>query len=257
MPLSPSEAQVINTSMQVSSNMGTNYTNNRLTREQNKIDRDREDYWNYQQRKWANEDWERTAQYNSPAQQMQRFKEAGLNPNLIYGKASEMPMIKTPTPSASRGSTPQISNPLQNINVAQAYYSAKMMEKQIKLLDLEISSKAIENEDKMVNMDRNKMDLAADVGDGTDMNLRQQARRNKYYGEEIEKQTDLLKMQILEETKTFKVEQDYLNMVLKQKAEARTDLEKEYLQSKIEILKDRFSPLPFALIPYSNNPVLP
>ena len=32
--------------------------------------------------------WEKTNQYNSPEQQMQRFKAAGLNPNLIYGKAA-------------------------------------------------------------------------------------------------------------------------------------------------------------------------
>lgn len=38
-----------------------------------------------QQRGWALEDWERQNIYNSPAQQMQRLREAGLNPHLIYG----------------------------------------------------------------------------------------------------------------------------------------------------------------------------
>lgn len=54
---------------------------------------------NKRQRKWASEQadkanqwnldmWNRANEYNSPLQQMQRFKEAGLNPNLIYGQGS-------------------------------------------------------------------------------------------------------------------------------------------------------------------------
>lgn len=41
-------------------------------------------YTNAKNRQWALQDWNRQNAYNSPAQQMQRFKEAGLNPNLIY-----------------------------------------------------------------------------------------------------------------------------------------------------------------------------
>lgn len=41
-------------------------------------------YANQQNRKWALQDWNRQNAYNDPKQQMQRFKEAGLNPNLIY-----------------------------------------------------------------------------------------------------------------------------------------------------------------------------
>jgi len=48
--------------------------------------------WNekmYQrQREDALADWARSNQYNSPLAQMQRFKEAGLNPNLIYGQTN-------------------------------------------------------------------------------------------------------------------------------------------------------------------------
>ena len=45
--------------------------------------------WNEQmyarQRADALADWQRQNEYNSPAAQMQRYKDAGLNPNLIYG----------------------------------------------------------------------------------------------------------------------------------------------------------------------------
>lgn len=48
------------------------------------------------------EQWNRMNEYNNPANQMQRFTEAGLNPNLIYGKgtagnATVLPKYNTPT----------------------------------------------------------------------------------------------------------------------------------------------------------------
>lgn len=47
--------------------------------------------------------WKMQADYNSPQAQMQRFKEAGLNPNLIYGQGSNGNMTSAPeqvTPQA-------------------------------------------------------------------------------------------------------------------------------------------------------------
>lgn len=41
------------------------------------------------QRKDNLSDWERQNAYNSPAAQMQRLKDAGLNPNLVYGKGAD------------------------------------------------------------------------------------------------------------------------------------------------------------------------
>ena len=41
------------------------------------------------QRKHALVDWQRQNEYNSPAEQMRRLKEAGLNPNLVYGKGAD------------------------------------------------------------------------------------------------------------------------------------------------------------------------
>lgn len=44
-----------------------------------------------QQRQWALDDWNMVNAYNHPAQQMNRYKEAGLNPQLIYGNAQNSP----------------------------------------------------------------------------------------------------------------------------------------------------------------------
>lgn len=59
-----------------------------ITGQQNK----QQQQWNKDmydiERKDALADWDRQNQYNSPQAQMQRFKDAGLNPNLIYGQSS-------------------------------------------------------------------------------------------------------------------------------------------------------------------------
>ena len=41
------------------------------------------------QRDWQEKMWNLSNEYNSPLQQMQRFKEAGLNPNLVYGDGAK------------------------------------------------------------------------------------------------------------------------------------------------------------------------
>lgn len=55
------------------------------------------------QRKWALKDWQRENEYNSPKQQMQRLKEAGLNPHLVYGNGA--------TTTAGSINTSNISTP--------------------------------------------------------------------------------------------------------------------------------------------------
>lgn len=52
------------------------------------------------QRQNALADWNMQNAYNSPSEQMQRFKAAGLNPNLIYGQTSEAPAVRSaPAPN--------------------------------------------------------------------------------------------------------------------------------------------------------------
>ena len=59
--------------------------------------------WNeamYQkQRQDALDDWNRQTLYNSPIEQMKRLKEAGLNPNLVYGSGQ----ARTPAGRGARG----------------------------------------------------------------------------------------------------------------------------------------------------------
>ena len=52
-------------------------------------------FTNAKNRQNALADWNRQNAYNAPAQQMQRFKEAGLNPNLIYKQTNEAAPVRS------------------------------------------------------------------------------------------------------------------------------------------------------------------
>lgn len=70
------------------------------------------------QQNWIENMYEKNNTYNSPAAQMARFKEAGLNPDLIYGQLGDS-TASMPSP-ASQASTPSAGaftnvNPLQSI----------------------------------------------------------------------------------------------------------------------------------------------
>lgn len=67
------------------------------------------------QREWALSDWDMVNRYNSPAQQMQRYLEAGLNPNLIYGNAANSPsaMVRNTTQGAARADAAGITDGLK------------------------------------------------------------------------------------------------------------------------------------------------
>ena len=73
------------------------------------------------QRQDALADWNRQNQYNSPEAQMARFKEAGLNPHLIYGQMTTAQPIKTPEAKAPNYVAPQ-ADP-QEFNVLGRQYS--------------------------------------------------------------------------------------------------------------------------------------
>lgn len=64
------------------------------------------------QRQWALQDWDKQNAYNSPAATMQRLKDAGLNPNLVYGNGSA---ITTASPVRGVESAKATVQPLPNV----------------------------------------------------------------------------------------------------------------------------------------------
>ena len=78
-------------------------------KEENQKNRD----WNlnlaHQQNAWNIEQWNRENAYNSPAAQMARFRDAGLNPDLAYGQQNLS--AASPEMTAGEGSQPtDVSN---------------------------------------------------------------------------------------------------------------------------------------------------
>lgn len=59
------------------------------------------------QREDALADWAMVNEYNSPRAQMQRFQEAGLNPNLIYGQMTEAGGVRAASSSGGQAQAPQ------------------------------------------------------------------------------------------------------------------------------------------------------
>lgn len=88
------------------------------------------------QRKDALTDWLMQNEYNKPVNQMQRLKEAGLNPMLVYGNGADVqagPMRSADSPSwnpqAPQFDMGEATAPLMGI------YNVKMMEEQMKNME--------------------------------------------------------------------------------------------------------------------------
>jgi hypothetical protein len=67
------------------------------------------------QRRDSLADWKMQNEYNSPQMQMQRFKDAGLNPNLIYKQTNESAPVRS-----TNYDTPKFSAPTPDLNMIGA-----------------------------------------------------------------------------------------------------------------------------------------
>lgn len=87
-------------------------------------------------RKKELEDWNRVNEYNTPKEQMKRFKEAGLNPHLIYGQTTTAQPVKS-----SDYLAPQINPENANVtaihqNLQQQKLQNETMQEQLETADL-------------------------------------------------------------------------------------------------------------------------
>lgn len=79
------------------------------------------------QRQHALEDWRMQNEYNSPTAQMQRFRDAGLNPNLIYGQSNEGGVVRSTDVKSWNPQAPKS----ESVPVMDRYFNAQMKEAQI------------------------------------------------------------------------------------------------------------------------------
>lgn len=126
MPLDPQTVATVTDGInQVASTISTNDINRRTQR----FAREQYD----KQRKDNLADWEMQNAYNSPEAQMRRLKEAGLNPNLVYGNGADA-TSSAPPRSAETGSwNPKAPEFDMNFgaNHLAAYYDTQVKQAQI------------------------------------------------------------------------------------------------------------------------------
>jgi len=115
-------------------NWGSQGSMNKKTRQWNESMYDK-------QRANALADWDMQNAYNSPASQMQRYKDAGLNPNLIYGQSQTAQPVRSTDQKAWNPQAPSF-NPSSALG---AYYDVQQKSAQIDLLK---SSQEVQDMDK-------------------------------------------------------------------------------------------------------------
>lgn len=133
-------------------------------RNTNTDNRNFQEYMHNKSHDFAMQDWERQNKYNSPQQQMQRLKEAGLNPNLIYGNGATATAgpIHTPSADGTNAKAPQVI-PLptpdlqgmlaQSTNITGSQIDQEMKAAQIDLIHSNIIGKDLGNQKNRKVMD--------------------------------------------------------------------------------------------------------
>ena len=115
----------------------SNDANVKVAREYNQGQMDLAKYQNEQNIKM----WNMNNEYNTPAMQMQRMQEAGLNPNLMYGQgttgnASSAPDTMTPQMTKPDLSYQYVADAGKSVGDAvQSYIQAQMADASIKKID--------------------------------------------------------------------------------------------------------------------------
>lgn len=83
------------------------------------------------QNAWNRENWYNAMGYNSPINQVERLKAAGLNPALMYGNGIENVAPTAPDMVSSQGVAPNIGSPFANF--ARDMQNEQLVESQVKL----------------------------------------------------------------------------------------------------------------------------
>ena len=114
------------------STLGSNYANSRQIAAQRKENAKTREYnlmLARQQNQWNLDQWQRENDYNSPSAQMSRFREAGLNPDLMYGNGTPGNSMGSPQLTSGSPATPTDMSPLGNMrNFGDVISSALDME---------------------------------------------------------------------------------------------------------------------------------
>lgn len=175
----------------------------------------------FRQRADALSDWDRQNLYNSPAEQMKRFKAAGLNPNLIYGQMNDAPAVRA---SSGQSWSPQAPK-FDSGKVMSSYLDTRMqnaqqdmMAKQKQLMDQEIELKRAQTIFQNVQSETGTFDLAL-KNTLRDRNIQLADYNLESKAIDISRQTQDYEFQ--RSNQSMKIQQNDLDAALKQQSLAQ------------------------------------
>lgn len=186
-------------------------------------------------------DWAMQNEYNSPQAQMERLRNADLNPNLVYGNGSvvansqSMPRAASQqswSPQAPQFSAAQSLEAYQNTQVTQAQYDNLRMQKTLMAQDL--IAKTLENRKKAVDADvkeilkQNTINAAYASTQLINANLTNSWQIQEYRREHGDLTTETMKQQLMEQA--IRIREKELGVTLKQQ-------EIERIKKQIELME--------------------
>ena len=127
------------------------------------------DMWN-RNNQWQLDMWNRVNHYNSPAEQMARFTEAGLNPHLIYtkgnaGNAGQIASSPVKSPDVKPYSRHQSQNVLRGFDAFSQYANFRNLQAQTdnlraqnEILEVEAFIKKQQSAENILNMEKKHYD---------------------------------------------------------------------------------------------------
>lgn len=110
-----------------------------------------------QQRQWSLDDWNMQNEYNSPTSQMARLREAGLNPNLVYGKGADNTAMAINKPQAQQWNpkSPDVSGLANSLfagaDLAMKQAQTDLVRKQMTVLDQDMMLKSAQTAQTLQN----------------------------------------------------------------------------------------------------------
>jgi len=203
----------------------------------------------YKQRDDSLADWNMQNHYNSPEQMMNRYRQAGLNPNLIYGKggdstasmvrSSQAPQGNAQAPQIQRSGVAEGIQTFQNMKMFQAqtdqiYQNVALAKAEETLKQLSASNMAIKNA-----YDQNSLELARKLNDSVIL----KANLDNEYTK-LKMDLDVFKNNREEVANSKNIEMTTEQIITEQLKQAQIKLQnatlplqKQYIQEQINNLK--------------------
>lgn len=203
------------------------------------------------QRQDALADYEMQNTYNSPRAQMQRFQEAGLNPNLIYGQSNEGATVRSSSSSGGNATPPEISGRgmreslMQGYDIKQRSAQTDLLAKQLQLMDEDIKLRTAQQWATVAGTGKTH---AETEGILFDLGIRKDLRETTIEGKQAEvgrlkAETEKIIMEMAQMalTNPLKVQEMVLDILQKQKNVSKTDAEINEINARINLAKQELT----------------